>query len=191
MGKPGPRPTPTETKRRRGSPHRSKHDREPKPRRWCPQAPSHLNPDAKKLWPRLVRILDSMGLMTLADKGIVERYLETYVVWKEAMDSIAGYGIVAPVKKWNSTVKNPDGSKGAMETVAEKERPQVKIAARYANLLVVMERELGLSPSARTRIEVDNAPKQGVGRPPGSKKDIQTRRQAAGGGPRLTVLENA
>lgn len=191
-GSRGPRPTPTEIKKRRGSP-RAKYDnpKEPKPPRVSrPKAPRSLTKRAKKAWPKLAELLDGMGLLTEADLGVCERYLESWAIWREAVDFIDEKGLVMPVKKRTET-RHPDGTvEFGYEIVGMKEFPQVRVVARFSSVLVAIERELGLTPSARTRIAVEDMPVRGVGRPPGSKKDFEESEERGdiSSGPKLKVV---
>lgn len=186
MGKRGPQPTPTAIKAMRGS-SRAKYDnpKEPKPARVSrPKPPAHMSDKAKAGWNGLVKILDATKVLTVADLRIVERYLETWSIWRDAVDYVAANGQTFEVKK---AVEGEDGSE-TLEVVGVKEYPQVRIIARYAVLLVAMERELGLTPAARTRIQVESKPKRGVGRPPGSKKDREIEEETKVDAPRLRVV---
>ena len=197
MGKRGPRPVPTAIKERRGTKKQlTKYEREPQaPKTSQPEAPAGVSGVAKKAWPGLVGLLEGMGVLTTADLRIVERYLETWAIWRRNLDFIAEKGDVYPIKQWNphAGVPGDDGKtkSGALEVIGFREFPHVRIVARMANLLISMERELGLTPSARTRIELDSQSPRGVGRPPGTRKDSQIDVHDVRSGPRLKIVKGA
>lgn len=192
MPKPGRTPTPTETKRRRGSARgRYGVDREPRPERGRPEPPKGTSKKGKLVWKNLVELLDAMGVMTTADTLVVQRYCETYIRWREAADFVIKRGTVYAVKKWDP---NADKGKGDFVPVGFREFPQAQQEMRCCDRLIVMERELGLTPSARTRIYIEELGPRPVGRPPGTDEDLGKIKPAAhdvSKGPRLKVIKGA
>lgn len=177
MGARGPRPTPTAIKKKRGAQHRSKHDREPKPTKAKAQtpAPSQLRPKARAVWREVIAILECMGVMTEAEKKILFRYCQTWVRWSDAADFVNEHGPTVELVQWDPNAKPAKGKEPGAWVTSYKERPESRLEGRCATLLLGMERELGLTPSARTRIEVDERGPQPVGRPSGTKKDRETK----------------
>lgn len=139
---------------------------------------------AKKHWRPLVRLLDAIGVLTRADLVLVERYCETLVLWRDCRDFIADKGMVYPLKKWNPHKSNGKKRRGGFEVVGFKEFPQVKTLRQLDATLLRHDRELGLTPSARTRLVADNPAMPG--RPPGDAEDRNT--AAAFRGPRLRSI---
>lgn len=170
---PGPRPTPTEIKKRRGSPHRSKYDREPKPPAAVepPPPPARFAAPARQIWKGLVARLAAVRVLTQNDLEAIERYVELTMTWRGLAKFLMKHGAVGVDEKGNY-----------------REYPQSRAACRIAPLLLNIERELGMTPSARTRIQVELEPKRPVGRPPGSKKDLAQESHDVQDGPRLKIV---
>lgn len=161
MGKRGPRPTPTAIKARRGSERAMSNPHEPKPERCKPAAPRHMSAAAKKNWKPLVELLDAAGILTRADLTIVERYCETLVLWRQCREHLSEHGQVYEVKKWDAEQKE-------FATVGWRHFPQAKLISAHETALLQHERELGLTPSARTRLV---SQERDPGRPPGDEND--------------------
>ena len=143
----GPPPMPTALKILRGNPGKRRLNRaEPKP--LVPatlEPPDWLAPKAQAQWRRLAPMLDRVGILTESDTETLAAYCEVFVTWREATDELRKTGIL--VKR-----------KGLPPGIA----PAVKIA-NYAGIqmrqLLV---ELGMTPSARSRIKVPPAAQEPV-----------------------------
>jgi P27 family predicted phage terminase small subunit len=146
MGRRGPRPTPSAIKQARGT-YRS--DRaagnEAKPI-GTPKCPAWLNADAKKEFRRLVKVLGGMGLLGEADQNALARYASTWVRWRQALQMIEKGGEVTVYKDENGRVK-------AVQPAAF-----AAIARGLAEQLDKLEASFGMTPSARSRIEVAPPP---------------------------------
>lgn len=106
--------------------------------------PDWLDADAKKVWAQITPILEEMGVMTSADSNALARYCQLFARWKRAEQFIQQYGETYPVKSGNGTVK------------CFFQWPQVTIAQKLAITLTKLEHEFGLTPAARSRIEVQS-----------------------------------
>jgi P27 family predicted phage terminase small subunit len=135
----GRKPKPTHLKLLEGNPGRRPiNGAEPKPGGDLPTCPAHLGPSAKAEWKRLARDLNRIGLLSMVDRAALAVYCQSWGRWVEAerklqetpplLKTPAGYVQISP---WL--------------TIANKER---ELMARYMA-------ELGLTPSARTRLAVD------------------------------------
>jgi len=148
-----------------------------------------MTAEAKTHWRKLVKLLDAIGVLTRADLVLVERYCETLVQWRACRDFIKEKGMVYPVKKWNPHKDNgaeKNGTKrplGGFEVVGFRDFPQVKNLTKLDTALLQHERELGLTPSSRTRLVADTPLPRGAGRPPGDSEDRST--ASTFNGPRL------
>jgi len=143
MGRRGPPPKPTRLKQLAGNPGKRKlNKREPKPRKEAPRCPAWLNPDAKRVWKDLVPKLKRMGILTEVDGGALAAYCQTFARWRKVEEFIAKHGEVYPLKDQNGKIKYMQ------------QFPQVSIARNLLQLLKAYQQEFGLTPSARTRIEV-------------------------------------
>lgn len=139
MGLRGPAPEPTAVLRLRGSRRADSRKDEPQPPKERPRKPAWMPDRAKRVWDRLVPILDEMGLLSTADAAAIERYCVSLVRWRECEDLIAREGMTYTIVT----------EKGGEYT---QQRPEVGIASKLATTLLQLEREFGLTPSARARL---------------------------------------
>lgn len=127
------------------NPQRRNH-REPDAAADEPQMPGHLSDTAADKWQETAERLREMGILSDTYADVLELYATTYARYREAQSMIDRIGI-AIVHKLDGKVtitRNP------FETASHK----------YRDALVKIESELGLTPSAKSRI---NSPKKAVG----------------------------
>ncbi len=134
MGRRGPRPTPTATLKLRGSWRGSTRPAEPRPQPSRPTCPAWLSRDAKLEWKRVAPQLHRLGLLTQLDRAALVIYCESWSEWIEAKSAISKSGLV---------IAGPHGPR---------RNPYVFIAARAAEQLLRWSAELGMTPSARSRV---------------------------------------
>lgn len=148
MGRRGPRPLPTEELKARNSPLATKkrRAREAKGPEGAPTCPSWLDADAKRAWKQLVPMLDSMRVLTKIDGNALARYCRTWSRWRKAEAFIDEHGEMYPLKDESGRVKYMQ------------QWPQVAISHKLALQLTRLEQEFGMTPSARSRIQVENPP---------------------------------
>ena len=133
---PGRKPKPTAIKELEGNPgHRKMNQNEPKPRRKAPPCPKWLNEDARKEWRRLSKALEDLGILTELDMTTFANYCEAFSRWKEASEFLTQRGLF---------YITPSGY--------PQQFPQVTIAQNYAKLMSRLAEQMGLTPSARSRI---------------------------------------
>ena len=146
MGKRGPAPKPTAILKLHGS-HRAKSREakgEMKPEAGRPVDPKHRNESDKKAWTQLVDRLESIpGLLTIIDGLQLERYARFLVRWREIEDHL-------------ETVRD-----STLLMLSEKDdRQTLRLLwneSRSLDLhLKQIEEKFGLTPSARTRIQITN-----------------------------------
>jgi len=106
----------------------------------APRCPSWLEPEAKKEWKRMAKTLETIGVLTQVDKAAFAGYCQAYARWKEAEEFLSKHGTI---------FKTPSGY---IQQV-----PQVSIAQTYLKVMKDFCSEFGLTPAARTRIQVDSA----------------------------------
>ncbi len=145
MGRRGPRPTPTEVLRARGSRRadRNPERQEPEPPPGPPECPAWLNPDAKVVWDQMLGLLSEMGVLTKADGNALARYAVMFCQWRQAQEFITKNGPIFPIRSGTGVTKGFG------------QFPQVSIAARLSAALLKIEAEFGLTPSSRARIDVN------------------------------------
>ena len=132
----GRKPTPTAIKELEGNPGRRPLNRnEPVPVYRAPPCPKTLGPEAKREWRRLAKTLESMLVLTELDMAVFATYCDAYEQWKKATEFINTHG---------SVIRTPSGY---LQQI-----PQVSIAQTYAKLMNRCAEQMGLTPSARSRI---------------------------------------
>lgn len=134
MGKKGPTKTPTAILKARGSWRAKTREAEPEVKEPLAIPPPAwlTNDDAVECWHRLRPLL---GWMRATDTNIFARYCETWGRYRQRCHELAG-----------AVVKD------------QKESLDARIA-KLAELLLRMEAQIGLTPSARSGIRVDEKPK--------------------------------
>lgn len=137
----GRKPKPTALKVLEGNPgKRPLNLNEPKPEKKAPKCPSWLEPEAKKEWRRMSKVLEQIGVLTEVDAAAFAGYCQAYSRWKEAEEFLTKHGTI---------FKTPSGY---IQQV-----PQVSIAQTYLKIMKDFCSEFGLTPSARTRIKAGTA----------------------------------
>lgn len=145
MGLRGPKPTPSAVKLQRGTyrADRAAHNEAPAIGR--PTCPAWMtDPDARKEFRRLVKLLGAMGLVGAADANVLVRYCIAWVRWRRIVQTL-----VANPGAEVATFKDETGKVKAVQVSALH-----SIARSLADELSRAEAALGMSPSARSRIEV-------------------------------------
>jgi P27 family predicted phage terminase small subunit len=141
MAQRGRKPKPTALKELEGNPgKRELNKNEPKPEKRAPRCPDWLNEEAKKEWRRTAKQLERLGILTEIDMAAFAGYCQAFARWKEAEEFISKHGTI---------VKTPSGY--------WQQVPQVSIAQTYLKIMHKFCEQFGLTPSARSRINADNA----------------------------------
>lgn len=136
----GRKPKPTSLKLLEGNPgKRPIHGREPQPPGSQPSCPAHLSPTAKAEWKRLAQTLNRIGLLTQVDRAALAAYCQCYGRWVEAERKLA---------ETPALLKTPAGY--------VQPSPWLGIANKQLELMAKFMAELGLTPSARSRVTVQN-----------------------------------
>lgn len=140
MGKPGPRPEPSNIVQLRGNPGKRTRPEEPKPAPVSSTEPPKefdLSADAKKLWKRLAPELDRVGLLTTVDVMLLAELCEEWAMARAARRSVrrgTGYGVLTK-----------DRTHGG----EPRRHPGLLIARQHGAAVLAIAKEFGLSPSAR------------------------------------------
>lgn len=145
MGRRGPVPMPTEMLKLRGSWRANANPDEPKPEpiNQPPEAPEWFGPDAKACWDDLLRILTARRMISQLDLRLLTRYCDAWQKWLEATKSVREHGD-------SYAIKGKDGRVKAFQPM-----PAAVAYRSLSEMLIKMERELGLSPSARARLRTE------------------------------------
>jgi P27 family predicted phage terminase small subunit len=121
---------------------------EPKPACGIPTPPAWLSAEALQEWQRVAPELHRIGVLTHVDGAALEAYCVHYARWAEAERQLARNGAVITVRDGNGAVKFVQAS------------PFVGISQKAAATMRAFATELGLTPSARMRLDstVSNEP---------------------------------
>jgi len=119
---------------------------EPKGPQGEPTCPAWLDAVAKEAWNQLIPMLSAMGVLTRIDGNALVRYCRTWSRWRKAEAFIEQRGEVYPIKDEQGQIR------------CVQQWPQVAIAHKLALTLLRMEQEFGMTPAARTRIQVPLPP---------------------------------
>lgn len=102
-----------------------------------PRCPAHLSDVARKEWRRLATPLHAAGILTLADRAALAAYCQAYARWVEAEERLA---------ETPTLLKTPNGH--------VQQSPWLSVANKQLELMGRYMSELGLTPSARRRIDM-------------------------------------
>jgi P27 family predicted phage terminase small subunit len=149
MPKPGPRPTPTRILQLRGSWRAKRNRDEPQPRVEKPVAPPWLSEDAKKVFEHYAERLHAAGVLTVADEGVLARYADLTAQYQRCAEFIGKHGDVHVTRGR----PGPNGEEGRPTGIQV--FPQAKLKLALASVLLQLERELGLTPAARTGLQAE------------------------------------
>ncbi|MFN0133415.1 MAG: phage terminase small subunit P27 family [Phycisphaerales bacterium] len=110
--------------------------------------PAHLDDRARTVWQQIVPGLARIGLARSVDGEALSRYCQLIVMWRDCLAFVEKNGRSYPVRAETGDAKKP-GRIIRFVTFAE-----TSLAMRLARELLAIEREFGLTPSARSRIHV-------------------------------------
>ena len=146
MGKRGPAKTPTAILEKRGSWLAKTRTDEPQFEDGIPECPDWLRPEAKEAWERLIpRLAAVPGLLKAVDENALSRYCQTWAKWRECENFLAKHADTYTIKGRNDKVTG----------VAQ--HPQVNTAIKLDAALFAMEKQFGMTASARAGLTVSDA----------------------------------
>jgi P27 family predicted phage terminase small subunit len=128
--------------------HRPINRAEPRPAPGRPTCPRELSQAGRREWRYAVKELAGMGLLARADRAVIAGYAQSEADYLENL---------AWCQQNGSTVVMRD-EKGAVKWIQE--APQWRMAQKHLEKVRQFAAELGLSPSARTRIHVQPREKE-------------------------------
>lgn len=146
MGARGPQPLPSAVKQARGTfraDRAAKNEASPLGKPSCPNWIK--DKDARKEFKRLEKLLGAMGLLGAADSNLLTRYCTTWVRWRRVVQTL-----VQNSGAEFATYKDEAGKVKSIQVSALH-----SIARSLADELSKAEASLGMSPSSRSRIEVE------------------------------------
>ena len=114
---------------------------EPTPMRGIPDAPEYLTRMAAEAWRRLTPVLDTMGVLTIADAFALERLCECYSEIRQHAESVELEGPTYQTK----TVTGEHMTKA---------NPAVAMRADADRRFAMYLGQFGLTPAARTKVSM-------------------------------------
>lgn len=139
MGRRGPPQTPTKLKLLRGESRPARINRkEPQPRANRPKMPRGLGQRAAQVWREVMRDFAHTGVLTAVDAPTLRAYCEAVARYEQAAQLLEESGPVVRGARRGDLVRNP----------------LHQVMRDNADLMRQMARELGLTPSARTGLQV-------------------------------------
>lgn len=149
----GRKPVPTELKLLRGNPgKRAVNRNEPKPDPKAPGMPVWLSNEARAEWRRVVPELDKLGLTAKVDRAALASYCETWATFVAAEKLIHKHGLV--IFRVTEIEAHDEAGNPIEIHVAPTKNPAVIIARDAAAQVRAFCSEFGLTPSARTRLQM-------------------------------------
>jgi P27 family predicted phage terminase small subunit len=111
--------------------------------------PSWLSDDAKTVWRLVVEHLRPLGIIGRMDTNALARYCILFCEWRKATDFVQRHG---------QTI----GTKGPKDRLTIRLLPQVRLMVVLGEQLLRLEREFGMTPSARASfgLELEGKDKQ-------------------------------
>ena len=138
MGFRGPNPKPRALQVLEGNPgKRPLNPLEPQPPLRRPKCPDYLDEAAKKEWKRLVPVLEAMRVLTEADGIALGNLCMQYALLQEAQTKLRKTGLLMKTRS------------GFIQ-----QSPLVAVVSSTVDQVNKLCREFGLTPAARTRIQV-------------------------------------
>ena len=143
--KPGTKPTPTALKKLRGNPGRRPLPKNEPIAEGRPICPAWLSDYAKTEWRYIVPILEHMGIIGKVDRAVLVAYCESYSLFRQATEHLQRAMVQIVYETHNGNyVQNP----------------YVGIKKSAAQDMLKYAAEMGMTPSARTRIKVNDIEKE-------------------------------
>ena len=148
----GRKPKPTHLKVIEGNPgKRSLNKKEPEPpSRGLPKPPSHLIREAKAEWRRVAKVLHVIGVLTTLDRAALAVYCQAYGRWTRAEVAL------------EKMAANDSSTRALlMKTKSGNliQNPLVGTANTAMAAVLRAASELGMTPSVRSRIEINDGSK--------------------------------
>lgn len=145
MGIRGPAPKPTRMKLLEGNPgKRALPKNEAQPEQRMPTCPAHLNAEAKREWKRMGRELHRLGLLTVVDRAAFAAYCMQWARWVEAEQHLQRDEVKLVYQSANGMWR---------------QNPWISVANDAMRGMHTFLSEFGMTPSARTRIQVEKQEK--------------------------------
>ncbi|MES2789973.1 MAG: phage terminase small subunit P27 family [Planctomycetota bacterium] len=147
-------PKPTKTKRLEGNPGKRKlNTAEPTPPNVAPPCPKFLIGESLNEWKRIIPLLEEMDLLAKADLGTISTYCQSYGQFFDAQQKLNTQELT--IFSCGQILPNP----------------LIAIVRNAQKSMMTAANQLGLTPSARSRIHIEK-----VERPSDTAKDFAAKR---------------
>lgn len=151
----GRKPKPTAIKKMLGNPgKRALNENEPQPIPGIPKCPMWLTGIARQEWDEIAPQLDAMGVLYMTDGKALSAYCVCYARWRQAERIVEKLGL--QVEEQVLARIKPGGDLVVVGTRL-KRNPATIIAREMMQQMRAFLGEFGMTPSARTRIEIEPA----------------------------------
>lgn len=147
----GRKPKPTAQRKLTGNPGRRPMPAELDLDASAPACPQHMDPEARREWQRVVKLLDRAGVLTQVDRGILAAYCRAWSLFVEADKHVQDEGsmlVSSPKAK-----EDPETGEIQVTGGAPYQSPWVHQLTSAAKAMVNYAAELGMTPVARTRVK--------------------------------------
>jgi P27 family predicted phage terminase small subunit len=139
----GRRPKPSALKRLQGNPGKRKlNDREPEFDASALTCPDFVQGAARREWHRTVALLSAANVVTTIDRTVLAAYCQNYERWVDAS---------AQLRKTGPIIKAPSGYPIV--------NPLISVVRGYELLMSRQMVELGMTPSSRSRLRIEQPEK--------------------------------
>ena len=146
----GRKPSPSHLKLIKGNPGRRPLNKtEPKPT-GRPGPPAHLCEEAKTEWRRVAKVLHAIGVLTTLDRAALAVYCQAYGRWVRAEIAL------------EKMAANDSSTQALLVRTKSKnliQNPLVGVANKAMGAVLKAASELGMTPSVRSRIEINDGSK--------------------------------
>lgn len=116
-----------------------------------PDVPHDISAEALPVYQKLIEILSEMGVLHRADEFALHRYAEKFVRWNRARKNLIG-------KEEVTTIEIPLKNGDVM--TKEIKNPHATAESDLSFELLQLERQFGLTPSARSYLKIGHGPKE-------------------------------
>lgn len=140
----GRKPLPTNLKIINGEKRKNRlNQNEPKPDVCIPECPTHLSVAARQEWDRIAPELERLGILSNIDRAALANFCQATARLARAERQL---------EKEELIVENGKGG--------SRQNPLVGVVNRLYDITRQYMSEFGMTPSSRSRVKVDSAPKK-------------------------------
>ncbi len=150
MGKPGPKPTPTETLKLRGSWLAKTRKGEPEPVAGAPDCPAWIVGESRAEWDRQIVDLDKRRLLSKSYRSALAMFCEAWGEYVGAVEFLAAMGTEGLIHKTD---------KGNLV-----QHPMVGVKNKAFERANKLGQQFGFSPSSQTSVRVEGDKEKGNGK---------------------------